>query len=476
MKNKIKTLWYEEGGLRNLLTIAIPMVVSTIAWTIQHFVDRMFLTWYSPESIAAAMPAGILHFNIICIFLGIAGYVNVFVAQYHGAKEYDKFGAVIWQGVYIAIISAVFMLGIYPFAETIFHFIGHAEEIIPHEVVYFRILTLATFPMVFSSAASGFFSGQGKTVIIMVINIGATLINVVLDYIMIFGKFGFPEMGIEGAAIATAIAYIFASLIYVFCLYNKKNNKLFHTISSYKIDWKLFRQLLKFGFPNGLQMFVEVAGFSFFVMIVGRLGKIELVASNIALNINNLIFMPLLGISMSVSILVGQYLGDNKPHLAEKVSKRGYQLAYFYIFPYLLIFLFYPEVIIDLFNIDRTAADYDQVYRFLVIIMRFTAIYSIFDVLNLVLAGCLKGAGDTNFVMKVIGIASVFVMIIPNYVFLNLLKFHLYWGWGFISTYVAILGISFYMRFNSGNWKSKRVIYRENKYLPEFPDIPSAEI
>ena len=476
MRNRLQTYWYEEGGLKNLLTIAIPMVISTIAWTIQHFVDRMFLTWYSAESIAAAMPAGILHFNIICIFLGIAGYVNVFVAQYHGAKEYDKFGAIIWQGIYIAVIGGLFMLIVYPFTENIFRFIGHAEEIIPLEVVYFKILSLATFPMIFSSAASGFFSGQGKTVVIMFINIAATLLNVILDYILIFGKFGFPEMGIKGAAIATSSAFAFSAIIYIFALYSRKNNKLYNTLSAFKFNWQLLKQLLKFGFPNGIQMFVEIAGFSFFVMIVGRLGKIELVASNIALNINNLIFMPLLGISMSVSILVGQYLGNDKPHLAEKVTKRGYQLAYVYIFPYILIFLFFPDLIIRVFNIDRSSADFEQVYRFLVIIMRFTAIYSLFDVLNLVLAGCLKGAGDTKFLMKIIAFASIFVMIIPNYLFLNILKMHLFWGWSFISAYVAILGIGFVVRFRSGKWKDKRVIYRENRFLPEYPDIPTTEI
>ncbi|MBN2280562.1 MAG: MATE family efflux transporter [Candidatus Marinimicrobia bacterium] len=476
MKKKLQILWQEAGGLKDLLTVAVPMVISTIAWTIQHFVDRMFLTWYSAESIAAAMPAGILHFNLVCIFLGIAGYVNVFIAQYHGAGEYGKFGAIIWQGIYISAMSAVFMFLVYPFSEDIFRTIGHAQEIIPHEVIYFKILSLATFPMAFSSAASGFFSGQGKTIIIMVINLAATGVNVVLDYLMIFGKFGFPEMGIKGAAIATSAAFLFSALVYAYCLFKKENNRQFNTVSDFKFNASLFRQLLKFGLPNGLQMFIEVAGFSFFVMVVGRLGKIELVASNIALNINNLIFMPLLGISMSVSILTGQFLGENNPHLAEKVTRRGYQLAYVYIFPYLVVFLFFPDLIIRFFNIDTTAGDFAQVYRFLIVIMRFTAIYSWFDVLNLVLAGCLKGAGDTNYVMKIISVASVFVMIIPNWIFIAILRLHLFWGWSFISAYVAILGISFYLRFRSGKWKEKRVIYRENRFLPEYPDIPAAEI
>lgn len=472
----IKKLWNEEGGIKKLLTIAVPMVISTIAWTIQHFVDRMFLTWYSPETIAAAMPSGILHFNMVCIFLGIAGYVNVFVAQYQGAKEYQKFGAIIWQGVYVALAGAIFLLAVYPFIDEIFHFIGHSENIIPLEVTYFRILSLGTFPMIYASAASGFFSGQGKTMIIMVVNILATLVNVVLDYVLIFGNFGIPEMGIRGAAIATTIAFVFSATVYMCCLYKRSNNRRYRTLKDFRFDFSLFKQLLRYGFPNGIQMFVEVAGFSFFVMIVGRLGTVELVASNIALNINNLIFMPLMGISMSVSILVGQYLGDDKPDLAEKVSKRGYELAYFYILPFLVVFFFFPDLIIHFFNIDTAGSDFEEVHQMLVIIMRFTAIYSFFDVLNLVLAGCLKGAGDTAFITKVIGFSAVFIMIIPNYVFLNLFKMHLFVGWTLISTYVAVLGISFYIRFRSGKWKKKRVIYKQNRFLTDYPDIPTGEI
>ena len=85
----LKSKWKSDGGYREVLVVAIPLILSTATWSIQHFVDRMFLTWYSPETIAAAMPAGMLNFTIISIFMGTAGYVSTFVAQYYGAKQYQ---------------------------------------------------------------------------------------------------------------------------------------------------------------------------------------------------------------------------------------------------------------------------------------------------------------------------------------------------------------------------------------------------
>ncbi len=473
---KIQLYWRQKAGFKDLLTVAIPVIISTVAWTIQHFVDRMFLTWYSAEAIAAAMPAGMLHFNSICLFMGIAGYVNVFIAQYHGAGEEEKFGRIIWQGVYVAIFSSGLIALTYPFADEIFRFIGHDEKIIQNEIIYFRIMVLATFPMIFTSAASGFYSGQGKTRIIMIINVIATGVNILLDYLLIFGNFGFPEMGIRGAALATLIAYGFAMVVYAACLYRPANNQRYKTLADFKFDGLLFKQLLKYGFPNGIQFFLDIAGFSVFILIAGRLGKSELVASNIALNINNLVFMPLLGISMSVSILVGQFLGNDDPEYAEQISVRGIQLAYLWISPFIVIFFFFPDFLISLFNVSRNGQEFESVYRMLVIILRFTAVYSLFDVINLVLAGCLKGAGDTSYTMKIIALTSLTIMVIPTYICLNIYNLSIYFGWSFITVYIVILGIAFFLRFRSGRWKDKRVIYRKNRFIPDFPEIPTPEL
>jgi MATE family multidrug resistance protein len=152
----IRQRWQDEGGYRNVLSVAFPLILSTASWSVQHFIDRVFLTWYSQETVAAAMPAGILNFAILSLFMGTAGYVNTFVAQYHGAKRNRRIGPVIWQGLYVAAIGGAFLLLLYPFADPIFRLIGHHESIRIHESVYFKTLCLGGFPVIAESCGSIF--------------------------------------------------------------------------------------------------------------------------------------------------------------------------------------------------------------------------------------------------------------------------------------------------------------------------------
>ena len=106
----LRERWSSEGGYREVLAIAVPLILSTASWSVQHFVDRMFLSWYAPEAIAAAMPAGMVYFSIVSIFMGTAGYASTFVAQYYGAKSYHRIGPALWQGVYVSLLGGLALL------------------------------------------------------------------------------------------------------------------------------------------------------------------------------------------------------------------------------------------------------------------------------------------------------------------------------------------------------------------------------
>lgn len=155
--------WACEGGYRSVLSIAVPLILSTGAWSILHFVDRMFLTWYSPEAIAAAMPAGMLNFTIMSLFLGTAGYVTTFVAQYHGSGQHQRIGPVLWQGIYIAVAGGILHLLLIPLAGPIFRFVGHEPLVQEYEIIYFQVLCLGATPAIASSAISGFFYRKGQS-------------------------------------------------------------------------------------------------------------------------------------------------------------------------------------------------------------------------------------------------------------------------------------------------------------------------
>ena len=127
------------------------MILSMGSWSLMHFVDRVFLTWYSRDALAAALPSGILSFTLGTFFLGTAGYVNTFVAQYMGANRPERVGASVWQGIHFSILAGLFLLVGIPFAPWIFDAAGHEPSIRALEVVYFQILMVGWLPTIFPS-------------------------------------------------------------------------------------------------------------------------------------------------------------------------------------------------------------------------------------------------------------------------------------------------------------------------------------
>ena len=471
--NKISTglinRWRCENGYRDILAVAIPLILSTSSWALQHFVDRMFLTWYSPETIAAAMPAGMLNFTIMSLFIGTAGYAGTFVAQYYGAGMYKKIGPAIWQGIYFALIGGVVHLMLIPLAKPIFAFIGHDPLVQINEVIYFQVLCLGAAPGIASAAMAGFFSGRGKTWPIMWINFSATLVNLTLDYAMIFGKWGFPELGMKGAAIATVISGCFAFILYVVLISRRTYDENYNTLKGIRFSQTLFKRLVHFGLPNGVQFFWDMIGFSIFILLMGRLGTANLAATNIAFNINSLAFMPMIGIGIAVSMLVGQSLGKNRPDLAERGTYSGFHLTIIYTGIIAFFYMMTPDIFLKPFAAQANMETFDSIRQIARVLLRFVAIYAVFDTLSIIFASAIKGAGDTRFVLKMIVILSLLLLVVPTYIAVVILNKNIYIAWFIFSFYVIALGFSFLIRFLTGKWKTMRVI----EEIPLIPPIVS---
>ncbi len=460
-----------------MLRVAIPLVLSTSAWSVQHFVDRMFLTWYSPEAIAAAMPAGILNFTLMSFFIGAASYVNTFVAQYYGAGRYSRIGPALWQGIYISLFGGIVIALIIPLAGPVFSLVGHDPLVQENEVVYFQYLCIGGAPVIAASALSGFFSGRGRTWPVMWVNTLATAVNLFLDYLLIFGRWGLPEMGIKGAAIATVFAGFFSFVVYIVLLARSDYNEIYHTLKGWRPERELFFRLVRFGVPAGVQFFLDMAGFTAFVLILGRLGTISLAATNIAFNINTLAFMPMIGFGIAISVLVGQYLGKDRPDMAERSVYSGFAMTFVYMTGIAVLYVVVPQLFIAPFAAQADPNDFEEINRLTIILLRFVALYSIFDTMNIIFASAIKGAGDTRFVVYIIVVISAFVLVIPTYVAIMILDYGLMAGWTIASAYVITLGFVFYARFLGGKWKSMRVIEEPVPTLcVELPECPVVEI
>jgi len=453
--------WHGEGGYRDILIVAVPLILSTGAWAVQHFLDRMFLTWYSSDALAASMPAGILNFSITSLFLGTASYTGTFVAQYFGAGKDRRIGPVLWQGVYIGLIAGLLHLMLIPPAGSFFHFIGHGPEIERLEAVYFKILCLAEFPVVAGAALSGFYAGRGETWPVMWVNFAATAMNVILNYILIFGHLGLPSLGIAGAGIATTASAFFSFFLYLALICRAFHRNRFNTLAGWRFNPALFARLIRFGLPNGVQFSLENIGFTVFILFVGRLGSFELAASNIAFNINMLAFMPMIGFGIAVSVMVGQNLGMDRPELAKRSTYSGFHLTFLYMSLVAAAYIFTPDLFLWPFASQADPASFGQIRETTVILLRFVAFYSIFDTMNIIFAAGIKGAGDTRFAM-LLGIGlSMFGLALPIYIAIGLLGQGLYTAWTIATFYVCLLGLAFFLRFLGGKWKAMRVIEPE---------------
>jgi len=450
--------WNAEAGYREVLRIAVPLILSQGAYSLQQFVDRIFLAWYSPEAVAAATPAGILTLTIMSLFFGTAGYVTSFVAQYDGAGRPERIGHALWQGIYIALLGGVVLALLAPAAPPIFAAVGHAPGVQANEVRFFRILCAGAAPAILNAALASFFSGRGRPWAVLWADVAAALLTVVLDWLLIFGRFGLPRLGIEGAAIATVAGSTLACLILSLLIFVPRRHRRYETLQGWRPDRVLLLRVIRYGLPTGIQIFIDLAGFTAFFLLVGRISTDSLAATNIALNINTLAFMPMLGLGTAVSVLVGRYIGEARADLAERSVSSAVRMALLYMGILSLAYLLVPGLFLLPFGAEANATTFAPIAALAKILLRFVAFYSLFDALNIVFSSAIKGAGDTRFVMLMIIVLSIGILIVPNWLIVVVLHGSIYAAWIVATTYISLLGVVFFIRYRGGKWKRMRVI------------------
>jgi MATE family multidrug resistance protein len=459
--------WSRLNGYREVLAISLPLVASMGSITVMQFTDRVFLANYSVDAIAAALPAGIASFTFIAFFMGVANYTNVFVAQYTGARAFNRVGAALWQGIYFSLAAAALLALMCFVSDSLFDLIGHSPHIRSLEVTYFNILTLGAGLVVLNSAMACFYTGRGLTWTVMLANMAGAALNIPLDYCLIYGVGPFPELGIVGAGIATVIASATITVLFIILIFRKSNRSRFATWQARAFDRELFGRMMRYGLPSGIQFFLEIFGFTFFVQMVGRLGDLELAASNIVLAIESLSFLPMVGFHIGNATLMGQAIGRGRPEEGAYATTSAVHITLVYMMFLAVVFVLAPEPLLRLFRADQhTPAQYTDIMALGVILLRFVAAFSFFDALNLIFSSAIKGAGDTRFIMWTIGALSLGVMIIPVYVAVEVVGAGIYAAWTVATVYVCALGMAFMLRYRQGKWKRMRVI-EERSIVPK---------
>jgi MATE family multidrug resistance protein len=458
LASRFKGGWSGAGGAREVLVVSYPLILSNLSFTLETFLDRLFLTWYSAEAVAGAVTGLFATWALIALFIGTGEYLTTFVAQYTGAQRPRRIGPAMWQGIYFSLLAGVFLAALSPLAEPVFARVGHEAIVQSHEVTYSEILLWGAFPTVLMATLSTFFSGRGKTRVVLIVSVVAAIVDTVLNYLWIFGKGGFPRAGVAGAAWSTIVSQVVGALLYLAIILRPRFRAEFATLSGWRLEPELLRRLLRYGIPTGLQYSLEVMAFAIFMMIVGRLGTAELAASGIAFSLNMIVFMPMVGLGIGVTSLVGRYLGGDKPALAERTTWSALWLSVFYMVACGLAYVLAPRVLLSPYAAGADAAEFERVSAIAVVLLRFVALYSIFDTMNVIFASGLRGAGDTTYPMAMSIAMSWAVMILPAYAACTWLGAGLYTAWAGAAAYVVLLGVVMLRRFQDGRWKSMRVI------------------
>ncbi len=446
------------NGYRDALRIGLPLVISMASSTVMQFTDRLFLSQYSMDAIAAAFPAAMANLLFLLFFTGVSGYTNVFIAQYCGSDAPHRVGAVLWQAIYFCLAGGCMLGFLWFVAPWLFLLAGHSPAIMELEIRYFRVLTMGSIFMLFGGAVGCFYSGRGVTRPVMLANLVAMVINIPLDYALIFGAWGMPEMGIAGAGIATVVGWAVTFIFLALPTFTQAHDRLFGVLRSWRFDRQLFMRMMRYGLPSGVNCFFEIFAIMFFVFAVGRLGGVELAATNIVFSIESIAFLPLLGLNIAVSTMVGQAIGAGKPDNAAIATSSTLHLALGGMLCSCILFVVFPGVLLDLFRPqDMSVADFLPVRELGTILMRFVAFYCLADAYALVYFGAVKGAGDTNFVMWAMTVSCV-CMIVVMLGMQWVMDVDVITLWVILSVYGLGLCATAVARYHSGRWRGMRVV------------------
>ena len=222
-----------------------------------------------------------------------------------------------------------------------------------------------------------------------------------------------------------------------------------------------------------MQMFLDIAGFTAFMMMIGWIGTRELAATNIAFNLNTLAFSPVIGVGIAVSTLVGQRIGERRPDIAAQSAWKGFVLAGGIMLACGAVYVFAPQVLLAPYAYRADGVNFEEVRSVVVVLLRFVALYSFFDAMAIVFGSAVRAAGDTVFSMIATCVCAWGLLVLPTYLTWKILGKQadpsalLNWSWIWCSVYVMTLGLVFLARFASGRWKMMSVIHHESAPLPE---------
>lgn len=437
-----------------LLALAGPIIATMISRTAMNFIDFVMVSQLGTEAQAAIVPAGVTLFILIAFGMGVLQATSTFVSQSLGRREYAACSSFAWQGVWLSIFLGGIALPLWPLVRPFFAWVGHDPGVVAMETDYFQIGLISIGPVLVATALGSFFQGIHRPMIGLWATVIANIFNVIANYALIFGHFGFPALGIAGAAWATTVASLVQAIVMVLWWLRPRCHEEFASRSTWRINWDRLWRTLRVGMPMGFHFVTDVTAFTIFTLfLVGQFGTVQLAAHNLALKLLEISFMPVLGLGFAITAAVGKAIGRGRRDYARLVSRWALGIAITYMGTMAVCFVIFRETM-PTWLVDLSDPAAEEVIRWSALLLLCCAAFQLFDAANIVYSSALRGAGDTMFPAIVSVTLSLGLLVGGGFAIAGLRPDLGALGpWLLATLYVIVVGLFMIARWVWGPWE-----------------------
>jgi putative MATE family efflux protein len=437
---------------KKILRVALPAIAGLSTQMVVSLVDSAMVGRIEDATYAlAAMGIGVLAtWALISFFSSLATGIHVVVARKYGEGDYISCGVTLNNSLLIAVMigTLVAMVGVF-FSYPIAHLFA-SDELVGNyasEYLYYRFMGIPFF--LISVSFRGFFFGISKTKIFMFSGVITNVLNMIFNYILIYGEFGFPKMGLAGAGLGSTLATIFDVLFYSVIIMLPAYRKRFQNLRHLIISKNIISAIMKISLPVSFQNVFILIGFLSFVSITGIIGTLEQASTQAIISTLFISFLPCFGFGIAVQTLVGNNLGAKKFLLAKIYGFETAKVATIYTIVLGFIFTIIPQYVLLIITNDQT------IINTAVPSLRVAGFAQIFYGVGVVLANGLQAAGRSFYVMKAEVITNL-IIFVPLAYFLGVyLELGLTWAWMALPVYIILYSLVIYLKFSSGDWYTK---------------------
>ena len=424
------------------LHLALPVVISQIGQVSVSLIDNMMVGHVGTSELAAASFSNSVFMIGMFFGMGITFGITPLIGSAFSSGKNDD--VVVWlkNGIFThlaaALVLFLVMVGIY----FLLPLMGQPEIVTELARPYYLILCISYIPFMLFFSVKQFLEGIGNTKIAMHITITANVINLIFNYLLIYGKFGFPELGLNGAGFGTLISRVAMPIL--FCVYILKTPVIkMYFVHARKELFKLRKviSLLKIGIPIAFQIIVEVIAFSIGAIMMGWLGEVPLAAHQVAIGLASFSYMISLGISQANTIRVSHQMGVNDFVALKRAAFASTHLVLIFMSSMGLLFVLARNILPFLFTVDS------QVINIASGLLIIAAIFQVFDGLQVVMLSTLRGMADVKLPMFIAFFAYLFVGIPTSYILSFIVQLGPQGIWYGYLAGLGVAGVLFYLRF-----------------------------